>query len=165
MAMQRFFGKKKDGKPPVTLDDASASMDARGDQLSAKIKKLDQELAAHKTALANAKTPGAKNLIKQKAMRTLKQKRMYEAQMETMGNQQFNIDQTRLTQQGLQDSITMVQAMKVANKELKKQFKQVNVAEVEDLRDDMEDLLEVRFVNCCWVVRVYRRSDDRMPMP
>merc|ERR1719159_1124494 len=57
-------------------------------------------------------------------------------------NQQFNMEQIMFAQDGLKDTIDTVAAMKDANKSLTKQFKQVNISQVEDLQDDMSDLLE-----------------------
>jgi charged multivesicular body protein 5 len=85
-------------------------MEGRGGDLEKKVQKLDVQLNGYKQQLAKARTAGAKNLLKQKAMRVLKQKRMYEKQLEQLQNQQFNIDQTRLTQQNMQDSIAMVRS-------------------------------------------------------
>merc|ERR1719364_420238 len=57
-------------------------------------------------------------------------------------NQQFNMEQIAFAQEGLKETATTVSAMKDANKALKKDFKKINISEVEDLQDDMEDLLE-----------------------
>jgi charged multivesicular body protein 5 len=38
----------------------------------------------------------AKNAVKQKALRTLKQKKQYEAQAENLRNQSFNMEQVRI---------------------------------------------------------------------
>ena len=42
----------------------------------------------------------------------------------------------------LKDTADTVVAMKMANKELKKQFKEIKIDQIEDLQDDMADLLE-----------------------
>merc|ERR550514_808754 len=57
-------------------------------------------------------------------------------------NQQFNMEQIMFAQDGLKETADTVSAMKDANKALKKQFKQINISQVEDLQDDMADLLE-----------------------
>merc|ERR1719267_438874 len=87
--------------------------------------------------------PGpAKASVQKRAMGILKQKKMYEGQKEKTMNQQFNMDQIMMAQEGLKDTADTVSAMKDANKALKKQFKAININQVEDLQDDMEDLLE-----------------------
>merc|ERR1719473_934888 len=57
-------------------------------------------------------------------------------------NQAFNLDQVKFAQEGLKDTAVTVEAMKDANKALKKQFKAININQVEDIQDDMADLLE-----------------------
>merc|ERR550514_2409017 len=57
-------------------------------------------------------------------------------------NQQFNMEQIMFAQDGLKETADTVSAMKDANKALKKQFKQINISQVDDLQDDMADLLE-----------------------
>merc|ERR1712087_688245 len=52
------------------------------------------------------------------------------------------MEQIMFAQEGLKETADTVKAMKGANKELKKQFKSININEVEDLQDDMSDLLE-----------------------
>merc|ERR1719183_557383 len=56
--------------------------------------------------------------------------------------QQFNIEQVTFAQEGLKETASTVSAMKDANKALKKQFKAININQVEDMQDDMADLLE-----------------------
>ena len=43
----------------------------------------------------------SKNMVKQKALRVLKQKKTYENQLEGMRNQSFNMEQTNYTTQML----------------------------------------------------------------
>merc|ERR1719337_539813 len=45
-------------------------------------------------------------------------------------------------QEGLKETAGTVSAMKDANKAMKKQFKSININQVEDMQDDMADLLE-----------------------
>jgi len=68
--------------------------------------------------------------------------RMYESQKERTMAQQFNVEQIMFAQDGLKETASTVAAMKGANKELKKQFKSININQVDDLQDDMADLLE-----------------------
>merc|ERR1719473_689991 len=51
--------------------------------------------------------------------------------------QQFNMEQIMFAQDGLKETADTVSAMKDANKSLKKQFKAINISQVEDLQDDM----------------------------
>merc|ERR1711902_456541 len=80
--------------------------------------------------------------VKQKALRVLKQKKQYESQSENLRNQAFNMEQTNYATQSLKDTKTTVNAMKLGVKEMKKEFKNVNIDQIEDLQDDLADMLE-----------------------
>ena len=54
----------------------------------------------------------AQNAVKQRALRCLKQKRLYESQRDQLYSQQYNIDQISFTSESIQDSITTVKALK-----------------------------------------------------
>merc|ERR1712193_506707 len=79
---------------------------------------------------------------KQKALRGLKQKKSYEAQSDNLRNQAFNMEQTNYATQSLKDTKTTVNAMKMGVKEMKKEFKNINIDQIEDLQDDLGDMLE-----------------------
>jgi len=59
---------------------------------------------------------------------------MYESQKERTMAQQFNVEQIMFAQDGLKETASTVAAMKGANKELKKQFKSININQVDDLQ-------------------------------
>lgn len=46
----------------------------------------------------------AKNMVKQKAMRVLKQKKQYESQADNLRNQSFNMEQTNFAVQSVKDT-------------------------------------------------------------
>merc|ERR1712159_506930 len=104
--------------------------------------KLDKELARYTQQLKKMKPGPAKQAVQKRAMAILKQKKMYENQKEQTMNQQFNMEQIMFAQEGLKETADTVSAMKDANKALKKQFKAINIDQVEDLQDDMSCLLE-----------------------
>merc|ERR1719269_195177 len=52
------------------------------------------------------------------------------------------MEQIMFAQEGLKETADTVSAMKDANKALKKQFKAIDINQVEDMQDDMADLLE-----------------------
>uniref|UniRef100_A0A2I3LSB7 Charged multivesicular body protein 5 n=1 Tax=Papio anubis TaxID=9555 RepID=A0A2I3LSB7_PAPAN len=82
------------------------------------------------------------NMVKQKALRVLKQKRMYEQQRDNLAQQSFNMEQANYTIQSLKDTKTTVDAMKLGVKEMKKAYKQVKIDQIEDLQDQLEDMME-----------------------
>ena len=140
--MNRLFGQSKAPVAKPTLSDASASMEKRGESLDQKIMKLDKELARYTEQMKKMKPGPAKQQVQKRALAILKQKKMYEGQKEKTMNQQFNMEQIMFAQDGLKETAGTVQAMKAANKDLKKQFKQINIDQVEDMQEDMSDLLE-----------------------
>lgn len=52
-------------------------VDERGDNIEKKISKLDIELKKYKDQMGKMREGPAKNAVKQKALRVLKQKKMY----------------------------------------------------------------------------------------
>ena len=70
-------------------------------------------------------------MVKQKALRVLKQKKLYEGQLEGLQNQSFNMEQANLGPQQLEDTKTTVDAMKLGVKEMKKEYKKVDIGKIE----------------------------------
>ena len=141
-AMDRLFGKPKEKAPRPTLQGATETMEKRGEKQDDRIMKLDKELARYTQQLKTMKPGPAKQQVQKRAMAILKQKKMYENQREQTRNQQFNMDQVMFAQESLAETANTVGAMKDANKALKKQFKSIDINQVEDMQDDMSDLLE-----------------------
>ena len=69
-------------------------------------------------------------------MRTLKQKRMYEAQLSQLAQQTFNIESTALATENLRNTMVTLDAMQQANKELRKQYGKIDIDKIE-VRDDL----------------------------
>ena len=133
--MNRLFGKSKPKVPTPTLDDASKSMETRGGAVDERVKKLDDELLRYKTQLSKMKPGPARTSLQQRALRCLKQKKVYERQRDQLYGQQLNIDQAKFATDSVKDNIVMVAAMKDAQKGLKKDMKQIKIDDVEDLHD------------------------------
>jgi len=140
--MNRLFGKGKPKAPAPNLGDCIANVDSRADSIEKKINALDKELVKYKDQMKKMREGPAKNSVKQKAMRVLKQKKQYEGQLENLRSQSFNMEQTNYTTQMLKDTKTTVDAMKVGVKEMKKEYKHINIDQIEDLQDEMEDMME-----------------------
>ena len=140
--MNRLFGTAKPQAPRPTLNDACGTMEKRGETLDSKIMKLDKELARYTDQMKKMKPGPAKTSVQKRALTILKQKKMYESQKEKTMNQQFNMEQIQFAQESLTETATTVTAMKDANKALKKQFKAININQIDDMNDDMADLLE-----------------------
>lgn len=140
--MNRIFGSKKPQAPAPTLTDNIANIDARGESVQKKVDKLDAELKKYSKQMKGMRPGPAKNLVKQRAMRVLKQKKTYENQLGNLQQQSFNMEQQNFALSTLKDTQDTVNVMKQTAKTMKKEFKKINISEVEDLQDDMEDLLE-----------------------
>ncbi|KAI7695586.1 Charged multivesicular body protein 5 [Sarcoptes scabiei] len=140
--MNRMFGKAKEQKPLPQLSDVIANVDSRVDSIDKKIQKLEAELSKYKDQLKKMREGPSKNLIKQKAMNILKQRKMYENQRNTLMQQSFNMEQTNMATQTLKDTQVTVEAMKLGVKEMKREYKKVNIDQIEDLQDDLADMME-----------------------
>ncbi|XP_076955446.1 vacuolar protein sorting-associated protein 60.2-like isoform X1 [Bidens hawaiensis] len=165
--MKKVFGIKKDKAPAPTLNEASDRINKRGESVDEKIKRLDGELAKYKEQIKRTRPGPAQEAVKARAMRILKQKRMYEGQRDMLYNQTFNLDQVAFASEGIKDAqqtevvqsmqggaffvlwvevaayLHEMSALKTANKELKGMMKTVKIQEIDNLQDDMMDLMEV----------------------
>merc|ERR1712156_1222905 len=112
------------------------------DTVDKKIAKLDAELLKYKQQMSKMKPGPSKNMVKQKAMRVLKQKKQYEGQRESMAQQSFNLDQTNYAIQSMKDTQVTVNAMKAGMKEMKKEYKKLNITKIENMQDELEDMME-----------------------
>lgn len=140
--MNRLFGKAKPKVPPPNINDCIAGVDSRANSIEEKVNKLEAELRKYRDQMSKMREGPAKNSVKQKAMRVLKQKKAYEQQVESLRNQSFNMEQANYAAQTLKDTNATVIAMKDGVKQMKKEFKSINIDSIEDIHDDMADMLE-----------------------
>ncbi|KAK4757990.1 hypothetical protein SAY87_019291 [Trapa incisa] len=141
--MRRVFGAKKEKEPPPSIQDASDRVTKRGETVDEKIKKLDAELGRYKEQIKKTRPGPAQEAVKARAMRVLKQKRMYEGQRDMLYNQTFNLDQVAFASEGIKDAQQTMSALKSANKELKGMMKTVKIQDIDSLQDEMMDLMDV----------------------
>ncbi|WRT69014.1 uncharacterized protein IL334_005996 [Kwoniella shivajii] len=139
--MNRIFGSNK-AKPKPNLNDAIQSTDTRMGSIEVKVKKLDAELGVFKGQMAKMREGPGKAAVQQRALRVLKQKRMYEGQLLQLQQQSYNMEQAAMTTENLKNTMATVDAMKIANKEMKKQYKGIDIDKIESIHYDMEDLIE-----------------------
>ncbi|KAI6152226.1 Snf7 family [Pisolithus tinctorius] len=140
--MNRIFGSSAGKKPKPTLQDAISSTDTRIASIEVKIKKLDGELMRYKEQMSKMRNGPGKNAIQQRALRVLQQKKMYESQMNQLAQQTFNMESAALATENLRNTMATVDAMKTANKELRKQYGKVDINKIEDMHYELEDLVE-----------------------
>ncbi|XP_025202044.1 charged multivesicular body protein 5 [Melanaphis sacchari] len=140
--MNRIFGKSKEKAPPPDMSTVIKGVDDRAESIEQKINRLDKELKKLKDQMAKMREGPAKNSLKQKALRVLKQRKQYESQAENLRNQSFNMEQATYAVQSLKDTQSTVVAMKTGMKQMKKEFKNINIDDIEDLQDEMADMLD-----------------------
>lgn len=96
-----------------------------------KIAALENDLRKFRDQMSKMREGPSKNAVKAKAMRILKQKKMYEQQLDNLRGQSFNMEQANFAHQTLKDTHATVSAMKDGMKQMKKEFKNINVDEIE----------------------------------
>ncbi|CAH7670728.1 Snf7 family [Phakopsora pachyrhizi] len=141
--MNRIFGSstsKKVVKP--NLNDAIQSTESRIENIEVKVRKLDAELIRYKDSMKKLRDGPGKAAMQQRAMRVLKQKKLYESQLEQLQQQTFNMEQAIMTTENLRNTMATVDAMKQANKEMTKQYSKIDIGKIESITYDMEDLID-----------------------
>lgn len=157
--MHRLFGASR-AQPKPDLQKAIASTEERADATQVKISRLDAELGRYRSQMAKMREGPGKAAVQQRALRVLRQKRMYEAQMEQLTQQSFNMEQSMMVTDNLRNTMATVDAMQHANKELKKTYGNLNVDKIERIQDEMEDLLEQSSMLQETMSRSYALPDD-----
>ncbi|KAG9317386.1 Snf7 family [Chiua virens] len=140
--MNRIFGTSATKKPKPTLQDAINATDVRIASIEVNVKKLDGELLRYKEQMSKLRNGPGKRAIEQRALRVLRQKKMYEGQLAQLTQQTFNMESAAIATENLRNTMATVEAMKVANKEMKKQYGKIDIDKIENMHYDMEDLLE-----------------------
>ncbi|KAK9951587.1 hypothetical protein M0R45_007025 [Rubus argutus] len=145
--MKRVFGVKKEKElpppPPPPIGDASDRINDRGETVDGKIKKLDVQLNRYKEQIKRTRPGPAQEAVKARAMRVLKQKRVYEGQRDMLHNQTCNLDQVGFASEGIRDAHQTITALKSANMELKGMTRTVKIQDFDYLHDEMVDLIDV----------------------
>lgn len=103
--------------------------------------------------------PG-KTSLRQKALKLLKQRKQIEAQKDALESQSWNMEQTAIQTDNLRNVMVTVDAMKSANKELKKQYGKIDIDKIESLQDEMADLMDMSQELQDTMARNYAVPDD-----
>ncbi|EFJ29814.1 hypothetical protein SELMODRAFT_90273 [Selaginella moellendorffii] len=140
--MKRVFGARKEKTPPPTVEEATERINKRGDGVDDKIKKLDAELVKYREQIKRTRPGPAQEAVKARAMRILKQKKMYEGQRDMLYSQTFNLEQVSFATEGIKDAQQTMSAMKAANKELKGTMKTLKIDDIDKMQDEMLDLVD-----------------------
>uniref|UniRef100_A0A8B9HYG2 Charged multivesicular body protein 5 n=1 Tax=Astyanax mexicanus TaxID=7994 RepID=A0A8B9HYG2_ASTMX len=140
--MQRLFGRGKPKDPALSLADCVTLIDSRVESMDEKISGFDVELKKCLQQMQKMRDGPPKNLVKQKAMRVLRRKKMYEAQRDQLKQQSsFNMGRARDSIQALKDTKTTVEAIKAGLKEMREAHKNVKIGQIEALQDQMEKMI------------------------
>ncbi|EEB09439.2 vacuolar sorting protein Vps60 [Schizosaccharomyces japonicus yFS275] len=139
--MYRLFGKKKE-EPTVSITDAIQSLDERSGSIEVKIAKLDGQLSALQQKMNTTRPGPLLNSIRQRAMNVLKQKKLYESQLQQLQQQSFNMEQTAMTTESLKNTMVSVQALQQTAKQLKAQNKQISLEKIDALQDELQEYLD-----------------------
>lgn len=140
--MNRLFGKGKPKEPGPSINDVIQGVDQRAEAVEKKINALENDLRKFRDQMAKMREGPAKNAVKQKALRILKQKKMYEGQLENLRGQSFNMEQANFAHQTIKDTQITVAAMKDGMKSMKKEFKKINIDDIDEVQDDLADMLD-----------------------
>jgi len=96
----------------------------------------------YKDQMAKLRNGPGKAAIQQRAMTTLRQRKMYEAQLAQLTQQVFNMETAAMATENLRNTMATVDAMKTANQEIRKQYGKIDIDKIETIHDDMADMLE-----------------------
>lgn len=75
--------------------------------------------------------PVEQRAIEQRALRVLRQKKMYEGQLAQLAQQTFNMESAAIATENLRNTMATVEAMQLANKEMKKQYGKIDIDKIE----------------------------------
>jgi charged multivesicular body protein 5 len=140
--MNRLFGRGKPKEPPPALGGCISNVDKRAEDIEKKVAQCEVELRKIRDQMKKTRPGPAQNALKQKALRILQRKKAYESQADGMRQQSFNMEQATSALQTAKDTQVVVSAMKAGVTQMKKEFKKINIDNIEDLQDDMADMLE-----------------------
>ncbi|MCO5588447.1 hypothetical protein L7F22_042403 [Adiantum nelumboides] len=142
--MKKLFGskKKKEKPPPVTIEEATEKINRRGDIADEKIKKLDSELLLFKEQIKKTKPGPAQDVLKARALRVLKQKKMFEAQRDMLYNQSFKLERVSFATEGIKDARETMAAMKAGSKDLEGTLKILKIDDVDKLQGVITSIVE-----------------------
>ena len=141
--MKKLFGakKKEEPKPPApTLDETSTKLGDRGKVVQLKVDECNKQLVDIKSQMKTAKGMAYKSL-QNKALQVLRRRKMYDAQLNNVMSQQFNIDQVAFTTETITSTIDTMNALKAATAVQQQEMKKLNMDQLEDLFDDLADMM------------------------
>jgi len=140
--MNRIFGRGKGKEPPPDLGACISNVDKRAEEMEKKANQCDADLRKIREQMKKMREGPAKNALKQKALRILQRKKTFDTQTDNMRQQSFNMEQATMAIQTAKDTQVVVGAMKAGVSQMKKEFKKINIDNIDDLQDELADILE-----------------------
>lgn len=140
--MNRLFGAKSSAPKP-TLSSAISNVDSRVESIDVKLASINAELTTYQTKLSKMRDGPGKSAIRQKALKVLQRRKLYESQRDQLQQQGWNMEQAGMMQDNLKNVMTTVDAMKMTNKSLKQQYGKIDIDKIERMQDEMADLMDI----------------------
>lgn len=140
--MNRLFG-AKNSVPKPTLSSAISNTESHVDSLDVKLAKLNAELSTYQSRMSKMRDGPGKTALRQKALKILQRRKMYESQRDQLQQQSWNMEQASMMTDNLKNVMTTVDAMKSTNKTLKQQYGKIDIDKIERMQDEMQELMEV----------------------
>ncbi len=131
--------------PPSSLTDPPppSQTDTHVESIDVKLSKLNAELTAYQQRMTKMRDGPGKTALKQKALKILQRRKMYEGQRDQLQQQSWNMEQASMMTDNLKNVMTTVDAMKSTNKTLRQQYGKIDIDKIERMQDEMQDLMEM----------------------
>ena len=148
--MFNFFGKKKNAQPPqrqqfapVDLNATSHGISNRKNDTQLKLDQVEKELKGALVEYRQARTPQQKAQAKNKAMRLLKKKKLYQAHVNNLENTQMAVESAAMDVDIMKDNMAIMQTMK-ATVQMQKDMMHAmgGIDSMYDVMDDMQEIKE-----------------------
>ena len=120
----------------------SEQTDSHVESIDVKLAKLNAELTTYQSRMSKMRDGPGKTALKQKALKILQRRKMYEGQRDQLQQQSWNMEQASMMTDNLKNVMTTVDAMKSTNKTLKQQYGKIDIDKIERMQDEMQDLME-----------------------
>ena len=147
--MFNFFGKKKNAAPPkptfqpVDLNATSHGISNRKNDTQLKLDQVEKELKGALVEYRQARTPQQKASAKNKAMRLLKKKKLYQAHVNNLENTQMAVESAAMDVDIMKDNMAIMQTMKATTQMQKDMMHAMGgIDSMYDVMDDMQEIKE-----------------------
>ncbi|KAG0640382.1 Snf7-domain-containing protein [Tuber brumale] len=104
--MNRLFGSKSTAPKP-NLQGAISNLETRIESIDVQLSKLNAELSTYQQRLAKMRDGPGKSALKQKALKVLQRRKMYESQKDQLQQQSWNMEQAGMMQDNLKSPLSL----------------------------------------------------------